>query len=215
LAARFPGSAATGSSGADDAVPASFGDGLAPAFWTAFRRSANAMVLVDLDRRIVAANQAAADLVGRPVQALVGAALLTVLDDPSEALDDATWRARIVAGESFGRRRIRRADGSTVQIDFAMRAASVDERPLVLGVCLDEREERQANDLHAPARLTAREREIVGLIALGGVTADICRELHVAPDTVRTHVRHAMAKTGARTRAQLIAIALSEGLLDR
>jgi DNA-binding CsgD family transcriptional regulator len=30
---------------------------------------------------------------------------------------------------------------------------------------------------------------------------------------VRAHVRNAMAKTGARTRAQLIAIALTEGLL--
>jgi PAS domain S-box-containing protein len=195
-------------------VPAPGGDGLAPGFWTAFRRSANAMVLVDLDRRIVAANKAAADLAGRPVDALVGAGLVTMLDDPAEALDEATWRARVAAGESFGRRPIRRADGSTVQIDFAMRAATVAERPLVLGVCLDERAERQANDRHAPASLTAREREIVHLIALGRVTPDICDELHVAPDTVRTHVRNAMAKTGARTRAQLIAIALGEGLLD-
>ena len=172
------------------------------------------MVLVDLDRRIVAANQAAADLAGRPVDALVGAGLLILLDDPAEALDEATWRARVAAGESLGRRQLRRADGATVQIEFAMRAATVDERPLVLGVCLDEHAERQANDLHAPASLTARERQIVGLIALGRVTADICEELHVAPDTVRTHVRNAMAKTGARTRAQPIAIALGDGLLD-
>src|SRR4051794_34879973 len=126
LAARFPGSAATGSHGADDAARAAGGDGLAPAFWTAFRRSANAMVLVDRDRRIVAGNEAAANLAGRPVRALVGAGLRTLLDDPSEALDETTWRARVDAGESYGRRRIRRADGSTVQIEFAMRAATVD-----------------------------------------------------------------------------------------
>ena len=48
----------------------------------------------------------------------------------------------------------------------------------------------------------------------GHVTREICDELHIAPDTVRAHVRNAMAKTGARTRAQLIAIALSDGLLD-
>jgi DNA-binding CsgD family transcriptional regulator len=40
------------------------------------------------------------------------------------------------------------------------------------------------------------------------------RRCTFAPDTVRAHVRNAMAKTGARTRAQLIAIALTEGLID-
>ena len=74
--------------------------------------------------------------------------------------------------------------------------------------------ERDDNDRHAPAPLTAREREIVHLIALGHVSREICDMLHVAPDTVRTHVRNAMAKTGARTRAQLIAIALGDGLLE-
>jgi DNA-binding CsgD family transcriptional regulator len=46
------------------------------------------------------------------------------------------------------------------------------------------------------------------------VTSEICTDLHIAPDTVRAHVRNAMAQTGARTRAQLVAIALSDGLLD-
>jgi DNA-binding CsgD family transcriptional regulator len=54
----------------------------------------------------------------------------------------------------------------------------------------------------------------VQLIALGHVSREICEDLHVAPDTVRAHVRNALAKTGARTRAQLIAIALSDGLLE-
>ena len=57
-----------------------------------------------------------------------------------------------------------------------MRAATVGERRLVLAVCLDQRAERHANDVHTPASLTAREREIVALIALGRVTAEICGE---------------------------------------
>jgi len=168
------------------------------------------MVLVDLDRRIVAANEAAADLAGRSVEALLGAGLTTFLDDPA---DEVTWGAEVAADEFIGRRRIHRADGSTVQVDFALRAATVDDRPLVLGVCVHEEAEHELNEHHAAAALTAREREIVHLIALGRVTADICDELHVAPDTVRAHVRNAMAKTGARTRAQLVAIALSDGML--
>ena len=88
---------------------------------------------------------------------------------------------------------------------------------LVLGVCIRNRGgggRRLQEPAHQPAPLTTREKEIVGRIALGEVTPEICAALHIAPDTVRTHVRNAMAKTGARTRAQLIAIALTEGLLD-
>jgi DNA-binding CsgD family transcriptional regulator len=54
--------------------------------------------------------------------------------------------------------------------------------------------------------LTRREREVVTLIALGGETAEIARELHISPETVRTHVRNARSKLGARTRAQLVAV---------
>ncbi len=54
--------------------------------------------------------------------------------------------------------------------------------------------------------LTHREREVVTLIALGHETAEIGRELHISPETVRTHVRNAMSKLGARTRAQLVAV---------
>jgi DNA-binding CsgD family transcriptional regulator len=85
---------------------------------------------------------------------------------------------------------------------------------LVLGVCLHERSRQESDRPHEAAALTAREREIVHRIALGDISAEICDELHIAPDTVRAHVRNAMAKTGARTRAQLIAIALTDGLLD-
>jgi PAS domain S-box-containing protein len=157
------------------------------------------MMIVDFDRRIVAVNEAGAAVAGRSAASLVGRRFTTLLEDPADALDDKAWRALVFSGESVGHRRIRRPDGSTTVVDFAMRAATIDERVLVLGVAIHAHVERDDNDRHAPAPLTAREREIV---------------LHIAPDTVRTHVRNAMAKTGARTRAQLIAIALGDGLLE-
>jgi PAS domain S-box-containing protein len=189
-------------------------DSYARVFWTAFRRSANAMFLVDLDRRIVAVNEAGTVLAGRAEDVLTGERIATLLDDPAEAPDDAVWRAEVLRGELFGRRRVRRPDGSTRVVDFAMRATRTGGTVLVLGVCVRERSGPAAGRPPAVAPLTAREQEIVRRIALGEVTADICGELHIAPDTVRAHVRNAMAKTGARTRAQLIAIALTEGLLD-
>ena len=36
-------------------------------------------------------------------------------------------------------------------------------------------------------------------------------ELHISHDTVRTHVRNAMAKLGARSRAHLVALVLADG----
>ena len=189
-------------------------DGYAQVFWTAFRRSANAMFVAGLDRRIVAVNDAGTALAGRSADALTGERMTTLLDDPAEAPDDAVWRAQVLRGESFGRRRFRRPDGSTRDVDFAMRATGGGGTVLVLGVCIRNRAGRRSEPAHEPAPLTTREKEIVGRIALGEVTPDICAALHIAPDTVRTHVRNAMAKTGARTRAQLIAIALTEGLLD-
>lgn len=61
--------------------------------------------------------------------------------------------------------------------------------------------------------LTPREREVVTLIALGDEGPQIAGKLHISEATVRTHVRNAMSKQGARTRAQLVAISLSSAEL--
>jgi len=61
------------------------------------------------------------------------------------------------------------------------------------------------------APLSRREREIVHLVALGRSGPEIADDLQIAHDTVRTHVRNAMAKMGARSRAHLVAKALGEG----
>ncbi len=97
------------------------------------------MFVVDLERRILAVNDAATVLAGRSADALIGERFSIVLDDPAEAPDDAVWRAQVLRGESYGRRRLRRPDGSTRDIEFAMRAARTGGTVLVLGVCVRER----------------------------------------------------------------------------
>lgn len=67
-------------------------------------------------------------------------------------------------------------------------------------------------DRRAP--LTAREREILGLLAEGLSGARIAAHLVLSPETVRTHVRNAMAKLGASTRSQAVAIALRSHEID-
>jgi DNA-binding CsgD family transcriptional regulator len=58
------------------------------------------------------------------------------------------------------------------------------------------------------APLTRREREILGLLAEGMSGAQIAAKLVLSPETVRTHVRNAMAKLGASTRSQAVVIAM-------
>ncbi|MCB5909621.1 response regulator [Streptomyces pinistramenti] len=63
------------------------------------------------------------------------------------------------------------------------------------------------------ASLTGREREVLVLVA-GGLSNDgIAEQLAVSPLTVKTHVNRAMAKLGARDRAQLVVIAYETGLV--
>lgn len=61
--------------------------------------------------------------------------------------------------------------------------------------------------------LTEREREIVGLVAQGLSNDEIAGRLFLSPLTAKTHVNRAMAKLGARDRAQLVVLAYRAGLV--
>lgn len=61
--------------------------------------------------------------------------------------------------------------------------------------------------------LTAREREIAAWVATGRSNDEIAEALFLSPATVRTHVTHAMTKLNARSRAQLVVLAVRAGLI--
>src|SRR5665213_1093892 len=62
-------------------------------------------------------------------------------------------------------------------------------------------------------KLTAREVEVLRLIALGYTSVEIARKLHLSPRTVETHRARIHGKLGLTTRAELVRYALGRGLL--
>jgi PAS domain S-box-containing protein len=188
-------------------------------FAAAFMRSRNAMALVDSERRQVDVNAAylrllgyrREEMIGRPIWSIVvGGPLLTV----------AEWGAVLDEGHATGTAELHRADGAPVGVQWAATAEQVTERRLVLFVALSTsrwgvrfRRLEDADCARAGNELSLREQEIVGLVALGGTAAEIADDLHISHHTVRTHLRNAMEKLGARSRAQLVAKAIGHGLV--
>jgi DNA-binding NarL/FixJ family response regulator len=129
----------------------------------------------------------------------------------------AVWTELLRNGALTGENSVIRADGSVVRVHDAARREIVTGRQLVLYVVLEVLKQpppREHDAAHPPARLSAREIQVVSELAMGHRVREIAEKLVIAPTTAQTHVRNAMTKLGARSQAQLVAIALADGLLD-
>jgi PAS domain S-box-containing protein len=193
------------------------GDGWSGLFASAFSQSRNPMVLVDADRRIVEVNPAFAGLLGRTRSALLGRPLFTFvaggpLVTPSE------WQEALSQGRFTGEASLVHASGAEIPVQWAAATEVATGRRLVLFVALNTsrwgaRFRRELAGGLSGASLTQREREVVQHVALGDTGPEIALELGISDQTVRTHVRNAMTKVGARSRAHLVAKALAEALI--
>lgn len=65
----------------------------------------------------------------------------------------------------------------------------------------------------SPASLTARQLDVVALVAVGCRNAEIAARLDLAPETVKSYLRSAMARLGASSRHEAVAAARRHGLL--
>ena len=110
------------------------------------------------------------------------------------------------------------ANGDVVAVQWGADIEVVTGHRLVLLVALSTSRwgrhfRRSVPRARSPGLLSEREREVVRLVAQGRTGPEIADELHIARDTVRTHVSNAMTKMGARSRAELVAKALGAGVI--
>jgi PAS domain S-box-containing protein len=190
-------------------------EGWSRLFAEAFQRSRNAMLLTDERRLIIDANAAFVALLGRTRRSLVGRPVWElVVDGP--LLSQTGWTEALASGRFDGDAQLRGEDGSAVTVQWAASAERVAGGQRVLFVALSVsrwgRHFRRTSAVeHGPRPLTRREREVVHLVSLGAAGPEIADELQISPETVRTNVRNAMDKLGARSRAHLVARTLIEG----
>lgn len=180
-------------------------------FWFIFERSSTPVMLFDTGRRVIAVNHPATDLLGRSRRELESSSILNSVVPGERAESAEQWRGFLRTGEYSGSRDLLRPDGDVVNVRFAARLADVGGRRIAVYVFMvaSDEHDRPMTPAAESCLLTNREREVVSLIALGLDTNAIAQRLVISPETVRTHVRNAMGKLGAHTRAQLVASVLS------
>jgi len=192
------------------------GPGWQGLFSDAFRRSRNPMMLADDQRLQVDVNTAYARLLQRRPSELIGRHLWDFVQG-GPLVTPEEWQTLMLQHEFVGEARMNLPDGECVDVQWAGHPELVTGRRLVLFVALTTHRagrhfRRQAEEPQNDIPLSDREAEIIRLIALGESGPEIADQLHITHNTVRTHVRNAMTKTGARSRAHLVAKAMGAGL---
>jgi PAS domain S-box-containing protein len=191
-------------------------EGLRDASRLIFERSRMAFVIVDDNLAIVDANESAATLTGHTRTALK-TMHATELWLPAERLQAvALWERAMRSGTLVGSRRLLTKDGGTVPVKYSVKTQIAPNRNLLVWVPSLKRipahpEEEIIIESEERSPISRREAQVVTLLALGETGEDAAVSLGISPETVRTHVRNAMEKADARTRAHLVAIALHHG----
>jgi len=126
------------------------------------------------------------------------------------------WSGLLRDGDASGTMDLRTPDGAVIRVDYFALANALPAHHLLLWVP----SQWPVNELTAltdakttasTGRLSEREREVLTLLTSGATTDDIAAELSVAPTTVKTHLRNALRRLGARNRAHAVALAVRTG----
>ncbi|MEV6958363.1 response regulator transcription factor [Streptomyces sp. NPDC051207] len=145
--------------------------------------------------------------------------ILTTLDDPPRIVvvttfenDSYVYDALRAGAAGF---LLKRADADELVAAVRLVARS-DSLLFPSAVRALAAEHARANPAPPPwvARLTARESEVLRLMAGGLTNAEIARRMDVGPATVKTHVASVLSKTGTRDRTQAVIAAYEAGFMN-
>ncbi len=190
-------------------------------FRVAFDAAAVGMALTSVDGRWLKVNDALCEIVGYSA-----AELLTMgyqeITHPEDLELDLELGRRMLAGEipSFQlEKRYVHKDGHPVWVHLSVALVhGADGAPAYSVAQILDLSGRRTGTTAAVAGartpLTAREREVLTLLAHGATSADVATRLGIGDETVQTHVRRARVKLGAHTRTEAVAKALRLGWLD-
>ena len=96
------------------------------------------------------------------------------------------------------------ADGLVLEDELASTLGSCLQATRVGQVCVPKQHARQVE----PAALSAREKQILGLVVMGYMNGEIAAQLFVAESTVKSHLSSAFGKLGVRSRNEAVDLIL-------
>jgi PAS domain S-box-containing protein len=176
------------------------------------------MALIDEDRRYVEVNPIHVQIFGHRREDLVGRRVDDFLPPEELPTVEQEWSEFLRTGEYAGERSYTNADGTVVRVEYAASTETITGRRLALYVSSNVEPDEPPDEavaMDGGDALSPREQEVVRLVAMGMTSREVADELTVSTETVRTHIRNALAKTGTRTRAQLVARVLGRGQLEQ
>lgn len=189
---------------------------------TGFKRSRNPMLLADDHRRWVTANPAACELLGVREDEVPWRRMDEFTPPEEHQRLEEEWAAFLEGGEAEGDYDLYVEDRGAIPVEFSATANVLPSRHLavfLLRDVIDDDEEVRpvarwaavAARPHAESRLSAREREIMTMVASGFRSEEMAEQLFLSSSTIKSHVANAMSKLGVHTRAHAVAVALVTG----
>jgi PAS domain S-box-containing protein len=191
-----------------------------------FEQSRNAMLLADDQRRWVNGNEAAADILGIPREEIPWHRMDDFTSPSDHGALEEQWTAFLGGSAAEGWYQLWiETRGSAPPLEFSATANVLPSRHLAVFIPPEEPSTAPAQpavaewallpETGSAPELTEREREVMTLLASGLQGKEIAERLALSPETVKSHVRNALAKLGRRTRAGGVAIALITGQIDQ